>query len=45
VAKEACDYNFSDVGSMRAPAADHHEHHHPCLITQKQGYDITNKQG
>lgn len=34
MAKEACDYDFSDVGSVRAPTADHHKHHHPCLQIQ-----------
>lgn len=40
VAKEACDYDFSDVGSVRAPTADHHKHHHPCLQTQHKDKSV-----
>lgn len=40
VAKEACDYDFSDVGSVRAPTADHHKHHHPCLQTQHKDMSV-----
>lgn len=42
VAKKACDYDFSDVGSVRAPTADHHKHHHPSLQIQYKDMSIKN---
>lgn len=43
MAKEAGDNNFGDVGSVRAPAADHHQHH-PLLTIEHKDYYYRKKE-